>query len=286
MPTDLNVTGQIELTSVEPAEQSPGDKKPDSVETPEDKTADTAATALATGLTLLAAGLGVFGGLTGSVARMARNHQSLTAIAVALVLAAVVLALASRLVRSTTTWPKTKPNRPGSVRVYRLLLWVSLGCFVLGLGLAMVTLNDSIGTADRPSIATTATRDAAGNVTVAGTAKASGLKATDEVYVYMFAFSSKDSTGEQVYYSLVGPDSDGQVGHAFSVIVDLGVDSVLVTAGRKSDDPKTCEPPPTPLASQPASPSPTPEVVQPPNDLTACALVSIGGAPPMPTAGP
>lgn len=266
MGDDFNVTGQIDVK----LDESSSDSRLANSAEPEDKTADAAATALATGLTLLTAGLGVFGGLTGAVARMARNYQGQTAWAVSLVLASVVLALASRLVRSTTML--------GPARVYRALLWAALLCFVGGVGLAMWTLNDSLGDADRPSIATQTTRNDSGTVTIAGTARAGGLEADEQVYVYLVALSNNGSSSEQVYYSLVGPNQDGLVDHAFSVMLDPGVDAVVVTVGREGLD-KACTPPEPPV-NESADPSLRPEAAEPPNELTACALVSIGETPP------
>ena len=50
-------------------------------------------TVLAGGITLIAALLGAFGGLTGAVARMARNHIIMTPIVLGAVLLAVTLAV-------------------------------------------------------------------------------------------------------------------------------------------------------------------------------------------------
>lgn len=242
--------------------------------TPEDDTADAAATALATGLTLLTAGLGVFGGLTGSVARMARNHETRTGLAVSLVLLSVVLALASRLLRSTT--------KLATARAYRVALWAALGCFVVGVGLALLTLNTSLAEDDRPSVTAAVARDDAGSVTLTGTAKAGGLEATDHVLVRVQTLVGETPRAE-VYSALVGPDQDGVVTHDFTVLLAPDVEAAVVTVGNEDTAGRTghCGVTPAPSASATAPP------VSPPDDHTACAYTRVGAAPsPTPSVTP
>lgn len=259
------------------------DKAPSTqVEDVENKNADSTASALAGGLTLLSAGLGVFGGLSGAVARMARNHQEATGTAVVLVLGSVVLALASRLVSA-----KVKVLVTRGPRLYLLLLWLALAAFVSGVALAMMQLNASLGADDRPSVSATTTRDSAGVFSVTGKAQAGGLAAADRIYVSLVAFNQNQKQREQIYYALVGPNQEGLVDHTFSVVLTPSTKSVVISAGkvtranaednRRNNMHPVCEPP---LPRSPtASPQPGSADVTPPNTLTACALVRVADLP-------
>jgi len=237
----------------------------------DDKRADAAATALAAGVAILAAGLGAFGAFNGTAARMARNHPNLTVSAVALVLAAVVCALASRIVR----------NVGGSY----VWLWVSLGFFIVGLTLAFTTLTSAISDDDRPSIASTTSRDSAGTTTIAATAKAGGLAADENVRIRAFAYTASDKPGGQIYYAVVGPDPDGSISHAFAVLVDPDIRYVVLTVNQ-ADASGACRlPSSSSEKGSAATPSATPSTITKSRSggrLWACALVSI--AAPSPTA--
>jgi len=195
--------------------------------TAENKSADATASALAGGLTLLTAGLGLFGGLSGAIARMARNHELATAIAVGLVLGSVVLALASRLVNAQS---RLFSGRGPST--YLTLLWLALAAFVCGLALAMFQLNSTLGEDDRPSVAATTSRDSSGALMVGGTASAGGLESTDRIYVSLVAQNEGAQKSEQIYYALVGPNQEGIVDHKFSVVLESAAESVVVTVGK------------------------------------------------------
>lgn len=232
---------------------------------------DNVAGTIAGGFVLLTAGLGIFGGLTGSVARMARNEQWLTAAGVGLVLASVLLALWARLIHTDRKmFPKWKAFKNRNFYWNRFLLFVGLIVLVAGALISIMTLNAVLAKDDRPSITAQTTRDGAGNVTVSGTAKAGGLEAQDQVYVAVSDVSADGIHSKRIYYSQVGPNQDGLVDHAFSVIVSPKTAAVIISVGRRS------------LASGCSPPEPTPEPIQdletlkPPNDLTACTLLLIG----------
>jgi len=173
--------------------------------TPEQR--ESTATALAAGFTVLAGGLGIFGGLTGTVARMVRNQPELTAAAIACVLVAVTLAIASRLKASTaSTFGPQSARRQWA----NWLLGAGLLFFIIGMACAIAAAVSTITLDDRPSVngKVTVVEDL---TTVTGTAKMGGLDADQPVYIRVF-------NGEtQLYSAIAGANQDGLVEHEFAV---------------------------------------------------------------------
>lgn len=214
---------------------------------PEGDSRKAVATSLGAGLTVLTVVLGAFGGLTGAVARMARNYPILTAVVISFVVLSVAVALAAQLVTMGTS------RNQASDSLSTQLMWGSLGLFVLGLAGSAFLLSQAIDTDDRPSVTAQVTRGEAGAVTVAGTAKAGGLSAKEQVYVLVNTRTSpQDVLQVQAYYALVGPNPDGLVEHPFSVLIAPGIREVVVTVGTEEAG-GACTPP----LAQAESPAPS-----------------------------
>jgi len=245
----------------------------------EDERRGSVITALATGVTVLSGALGLFGGLTGAVARMGRNYPGESAWAIGFVVVAVVLAIGARLfapdaTSSDATAASTarrdrataaaapgappaleNPKDPAKVMLVLSLIFLAVG--VIWSVTLMATILDAD---DRPNVTATPTRDDAGIVTLAGTARAGGLSAQEQVYVLAVAYDADTHRGVQVYYALAGPDADGKVEHPFSIILDPNVERVSVSVDRTSqpricypEQPKPVEPDSTAIPELPTS---------------------------------
>ncbi len=177
------------------------------------------ATVLAGGVTVIAAVFTLFGGLTGAVARMVRNHMILTPLFLGLTVLSVALAIMGRLALHSI-----KQDR--GLRANTLALWTSAIFFTIGSIASVILMTISIGENDRPSVTAKLTQDAEGVVTVSGTAEVGGLNADEEVYIGI-------KTGDlRRYYATVGANQDGAVSHEFSVVLGKNVTEVVVTASR------------------------------------------------------
>lgn len=276
------------MTLEGPPEPPAPDPDPDAEIEKEAKEARIAvATTLATGVTVLVAALGLFGGLTGAVARMARNYPQEAGLAIGAVILSVALAIVARLVAPGKGDKKppgllVKPER----RPYwsTALLWVSAFLFTAGVILAVILLTATIDKDDRPSVSAQSTRDSAtGAVSLAGTAKAGGLAAEDALRVVVVSFEEGQTTeGTQLYYAVVGPNPDGVVDHAFTVLLPTGARSVVMTAGNDAADtkgvPASCKP--DDRVDKPVSPASPVVVKSDSGKLTACALVAVPLPPP------
>lgn len=291
---DLNLSGGVTVTvdGLEPPPASPPDPDADAEKDAKEGRIS-AATTLATGVTVLAAALGLFGGLTGAVARMARNYPSWSTIAILLVVASVALAIAARLAAPGNGQRKALILLAEHRKPYwsTALLWISSVCFAGGIGLAVVLLALTIDKDDRPSVTAVTTRDATtGVVALAGTAKASGLAAEDAIRVVAVAFPKGETEqGTQVYYAVVGPNADGVIDHSFTVILPEGARSVVITAGNDAKDtsgaPKACKP--SSSVDRPVDPTDPVKVSSEDGSLTACALVAVPKEPkPKPSESP
>lgn len=271
----IHLDGEVKL-----AQENP----PPPVTSPSDSDKDAregrvaVATTLATGVTVLVATLGVFGGLTGAVARMARNYPVLTGIALAAVIVSVALGVSARLIGPKGDHPVTfLPRTP-----HRTTALLALSTFLLAAGLILsaVLMTLTIGKDDRPSVTAQSTRSDTGISSLAGTAKAGGLAADDAIRVVVVSFAEgQTETGTQLYYAVVGPNPDGVVEHSFTVILPQDARSVVITAGNdvaSSTDstPSACAP--AANVTEPVDPA-EPVVVTSGDDdmLTACALVVV-----------
>jgi hypothetical protein len=284
----LDLSGEVKVTLERPPDPDPDAPNPEQEKEAKEGRVAVAA-ALAAGMTVLVAALGLFGGLTGSVARMARNDPWWTGFAVVAVIVSVALAIAARLVAPSdglkrTPVPKVQETR----RPYwsTTMLWVSAFLLAVGLIVAVVKLTATIGKDDRPSVSAQSTRDATtGVASLSGTAKAGGLAADDAIRVVVVAYAEGETDeGTQLYYAVVGPNPDGMVDNTFTVILPTGARSVVITAGKDpanaSGVPGTCQP----EASIDVPVDPADPVVVSGEDetLTACALVSVPAPPPPP----
>ena len=242
------------------------------------------ATTLATGITVLVATVGLFGGLTGAVARLVRNYPVEAGGAIVAVIVSVALAVVARLVAAGVGDKKA----PGILvaqerRPYwsTAILWLSVLLLAVGLTALVALLVATIGKDDRPSVSGQSTRDATSGVaSVAGTAKAGGLAAEDAIRIVVISFAAgQTEEGTQLYYAVVGPNPDGVVDHSFTVMLPDDARSVVITAGNDAADtsgaPGTCQPDGT--VDAPVDPAAPIEVSGEEGDepLTACALVSI-----------
>ena len=244
----LDLGGEVKVTVEEPAAPTT-DSEPDEAKEAKDRRIAVSGT-LATGVTVLVSALGLFGGLTGTMARLARNFPVWTGIAVGLVVLSVALAIAARLVAPGKGKKKAPCPVPESRQPYwsTALLWLSGFAFLVGMGIAIVVVTMTIGKDDLPSVSAQSTRDAtSGVVSIAGTAKAGGLAAEDAVRVSVVAFPEGETKlGTQLYYAVVGPSPDGVVDHAFTVIVPREAVSVVVSAAKDTADadgvPTACKP--------------------------------------------
>lgn len=293
--SNIEVSGAVTVTIADPAGSTPTDDA--AKEAKESRIA--VATSLATGIAVLVASLGVFGGLTGAVARLARNFPLSTGVAVASVIVSVLLAVTARLVATGSGDTRTSAVlvlgiRRGDHRPYvsTAMLWVSAALLAFGLVLAVVQLTRTIDKDDRPSVSAQITRDAdTGVASISGTAKAGGLAAADAIRVALVSYAEGDDEGSQTYYAVVGPSPDGVVDHAFTVVLPSDVRSVVITVGKDPGDtpevPGACRKEPS--AEQPADPTSPGEVVAASDEdepLTACALVLIPDPPaPAPATG-
>lgn len=247
-----------------------------------------AATSLAGGLTVLAGAMGLFGGLTGGIARLARNYPVWAGVAIGLVTFSVVLALMARLVAAGTGDGKVSVptlEKGAGAYVSTVMLWVSAVLLGLGLLVAAVFLILTIDRDDRPSVSAQNTRDGTtGVASVAGTAKAGGLAADDAIRVVVISYEEGETEeGTQLYYAVIGPNSDGVVDHSFTVILPTDARSVVVTSGKSSSDSnrvRACRPEGT--IEEPVDPANPVEVTADDELLTACALIYVP-APPPPT---
>lgn len=259
----------------------------------EDERRGSVITALAAGVTVLSGALGLFGGLTGAVARMGRNYPGESAWAIGFVVTAVVLAIGARLFApdatsanaaeaSTARRVRTaaaaasaapgapaetgKPGDPAKVMLVLSLIFLAVG--VIWSVTLMATILDAD---DRPSVTATPTRDDEGVITLAGTARAGGLSAQEQVYVLAVAYDADTHQGVQIYYALAGPDADGKVEHPFSLILDPNVERVSVSVDRSSQ-PRICYPEqPNPVEPE-STATPSLPIVRP---GVGCAAISI-----------
>ena len=142
MNDNLNLSGRLRL-SLDDQPASRSSTKPNTDTNAEGRVA--VATALAAGVTVLTAALGTFGGLTGGVARMARNYPVGTGLAVGAVVVSVALAIGARLVA---------PQAKKVVKAYwsTWLLILSIFLFTAGVLLAISLLTFTIGQDDMPSV--------------------------------------------------------------------------------------------------------------------------------------
>jgi hypothetical protein len=274
---DINLGGavKVELDGLpEPPPPDPPDPDKDAKEA-----RVAVATTLATGVTVLVAALGVFGGLTGAVARMARNYPLWTAVALSAVILSVVLAIVARLAAPKSAQTTRVPGQP---YWSTWLLGLSSVLFAGGLLLSVLLMAWTIGKDDRPSLTAQSTRDATSKIaSLSGSAKAGGLAAEDAIRVVAVALpAGATETGTQVYYAVIGPTPDGVVDHSFTVMLPDDARSVVITVGNDADvgdEAANCKPDasvddPTDLA--------TPvEAVSAEDKLTACALVAVPPAP-------
>jgi hypothetical protein len=248
-------------------------------ESPAAKAREATATALAGGIVVLTGALGVFGGLTGSAARLVRNYQWQAAVGIGCVLFAVVLALASRLLTRDDATIRGMPWVPmRGMHWSPTLLWMALVLFFVGTVSSVVYLDKSMGDDDRPNVTAQTTRDAAGNTTVSGTARATGLSNHDQIFVIVTGQTDKDT--RRLYYSLVGANQDGVVEHAFSVILPSNVASVLITVGRVGDDSsesdvQTLCTAPGPTRSTTSSETASPPAISQQPEFAGCAFLPI-----------
>ena len=103
------------------------------------------------------------------------------------------------------------------------------------------------------------------------------MSAEDAVHVFVLALDEASGDATQIYYAIVGPNSDGLVDHSFSVMVPPGIRSVVVTVG-SNDEPVNCKP--SKNVGESIDPTKPAKAVTPSDALTACALVAIPEAPP------
>jgi hypothetical protein len=208
-----------------------------------------AAKVAASAIAVVTAVIGIVGGLTGGVARVARNHESALPWAIVLVFAATIIALVP-----------TRSERPS-----RNLIWGCAVISVIAFGAAAVFVSwrysDSVATPDRPVVNAKWTQDN-GRTILSGTLKASGLKVDDAltVTVWRMVGNAERPPGPRatgtaspswldgsryvwragiVYQQFVGADIDGNVNVTFEVPFPTGYDAMQVVAStdNKSDCP-------------------------------------------------
>lgn len=197
------------------------------------------ATALAGGVTILAAIFAAFGELTGTVARLARNYPVLTAVAVILVVLAVGCALAARLSANSK------------------FLWIGIPMLMAGIIIAVILTPIVFAKDDRPSITAKAIRDDEDRIFIEGTAHASGLRADDRMFVRVTMSTVADPFDRLAYYAIVGPDGDGVMTHEFSMPAVTNALSVIVTVGAKDQSEVCLRPPHLPTIPPSTTSSPT-----------------------------
>jgi hypothetical protein len=186
----------------------------------------------------------VFAGLavTGALSDTQRNHGVYLFIAFAFVLFGAVLWFTAALIPAKTTkaWaiiqipgPTTSTLKLATVRWVLQLLGVV--AFAAGIGVGLSALIQTQGESQRPSVS--ASFNEAKSV-LSGTASADGLGSSQAVTVRVQGMSERIE-GDKItlvadrrdlYYALVGPDSDGKVSQKFNVSVPKHYNLVGVKA--------------------------------------------------------
>ena len=148
--------------------------------------------ALLGGLTTLVTALAGIGAATGAVSRMFRNHPTVTAIAICLVLTAFLAGLLSQLYRQN--W----------------LLAVGAIAVVGGLGSALFAQIYSLATGDRPTVETTI-KESPHRIDFNAVVVSGGAKARDQLIVVVDGVPTGQSNSTEVYYAKTGPDTEGKL---------------------------------------------------------------------------
>jgi hypothetical protein len=192
---------------------------------------------------LVTALLAAVGAAPGSVVdRVLKNESDGMFLAFTLAILAIVVAVLAYAV--------------GSIR--RPLIWISLGFFTTGIVLLTYLLIASRIDLERPIVRGSLKLTSSG-MTLEVTAKASGLKAGDEVFVYAWGrqVTSLNTLGEPetferelVYTSQTGPDRAGVVDLSFEVPIPVGRYTAIGVSPALNEAPEPCD-----VTLEPTSPA-------------------------------
>lgn len=132
-------------------------------------------------------------------------------------------------------------SRIGTGRVQTIMLVVGILFFGLGFFISIDSEVQIMGSSDRPRLSASWKVSDRLPLELTGSAKASGVKADEQLQVAVLGAEPGASKGERIYYSKTGPDADGVAEQPFQVFVDTErYERVLVTANL-GDQPATCE---------------------------------------------
>jgi hypothetical protein len=176
------------------------------------------------GLALLITALGAFAGLTGGVARMLRNQPVASPFAIGLVVVAIFLALASKVM--WTRW---------------LLLAAALATTV-GIVWALTLMVNTTSGTDLPQAAAKFSEIKTGGLLLSGTVSATSMKSNAPLQVVVYEQPEAGAV-RRLYFGATGADQEGSAKQSFEIIIPFVPDGVAayVVSASISETPRTCD---------------------------------------------
>jgi hypothetical protein len=171
-------------------------------------------TALLGAVTTLVATLTVIATVNGDIARMFRNHQLATVLALILELVAILCGLLTQI-----HWPMGSFSRSHGWPVSSSLLVVGSVALVFGLGLAVVAEVRSLALSDRPAVTATFAVDGSA-VDFKAHVISRKAKAHDQIVVTVYGVAPNGQRGSVLYYAKSGPTTEGELTQDIDLILD------------------------------------------------------------------